>query len=120
MRLVQHLFTEGLIDDSARMKVELCFDEAITNAVIHGNKSDFQRTVKVTLWRDERSWGAAVQDEGDGFSLEEIANRPAEESLWQEDGRGIPLMTLYMDEVAYYDGGRTLLLRHDFKPTIAR
>ena len=111
VRLIEKLVSEGCTDSTSLMKVELCLDEAITNAVIHGNDSDFGKVVRVVLWRDDDSWGVAIEDEGDGFSLEKLADKPAEETLWQESGRGIPLMTLYMDEVTFYDGGRTLLLR---------
>ncbi len=111
VRLVEKLVHIGCVDKSNQMKIELCLDEAITNAVVHGNKNDFGKVVKVNLFRDDDSWGIVIQDEGAGFSLEELADRPPEDTLWQENGRGIPLMALYMDEVVYYDGGRTVLLR---------
>ena len=52
-----------------------------------------------------------VQDEGEGFSLEDLQNRGEDDDLWQESGRGLALMTLYMDCVLYYDNGSTLFLR---------
>lgn len=114
VRLIDDLTAKGVIDNSSRMKVELCLDEAITNAVIHGNRSDFEKIVRVITWKNDRSWGVVIQDQGVGFQIEEVVDRPPEEDLWQESGRGIPLMNLYMDEVTYFDGGRTLLLRQHF------
>jgi len=113
VRLVDRLETEGYIDQSTKMKVKLCFDEAITNGVLHGNREDFSKVVRVRMFRDEMYWGICVQDEGNGFRLEDIAlaNQSADEALWEENGRGLPLMSLYMDECLYYDGGRTLVMK---------
>ncbi|MEM7262672.1 MAG: ATP-binding protein [Planctomycetota bacterium] len=112
-RLVKVLEERALIDESNRMKVKLCLDEAITNGVKHGNKYDFSKMVRVRAFQDDTSWGVCVQDEGKGFRLEDIAltNLPPEEALWQENGRGLPLMSLYMDEFQYFDGGATLIMK---------
>ena len=106
-RLVDRLVDDGCVGEIDRRKVELCLDEAITNAVIHGNDSDFEKKVQVQLFRDGGRWGIVVTDEGRGFGREEIPDLEADEQLWQESGRGIALMHLYMDDVVYYDDGRT-------------
>lgn len=111
VRIADLLAERGLIEDADRMKIELCLDEAITNAVRHGNRSDFGKLVRVKVFEDETCWGIVVQDEGDGFSLESLTDATQDEKVWAESGRGIPLMTLYMDEVTFYDGGRTLMLK---------
>ena len=77
----------------------------------HGNRGDFNKLVEVSLFEEGDSWGIVIRDEGDGFRLEDLRLNADEESLWAESGRGLPLLTLYMDEVVYYDGGRTLYLR---------
>ena len=109
-RLVERLVDEGYVCEGDRRKVELCLDEAITNGVTHGNDSDFEKLVSVQLFADGESWGICVTDQGAGFTEQEVPDLDAEEQLWQESGRGIALMRLYMDEVAYYDGGRTVCM----------
>ncbi|MFN0060816.1 MAG: ATP-binding protein [Planctomycetota bacterium] len=111
VRLVQRLEAEGLIDKSKVNKTKLCLDEAITNAVVHGNQSDFSKLVHIWLFSDESSWGILIKDEGKGFDFKKVSERKPEENLWDENGRGLPLLDLYMDECSYYDGGATLLLR---------
>lgn len=111
VRLVERMSEEGLVDAQNRMKIELCLDEAITNAVKHGNKGDFQKKVSVVLFREGSAWGVVIQDEGAGFRLSDLKDRTQEDEIWAENGRGIPLLTLYMDEVTYYGGGNTLLLK---------
>lgn len=119
VRVLHRIHSEGWIDDDRVNKVKLCLDEAITNAVKHGNKLDFDKTVRVTLFKDDHSWGVVIRDEGVGFRLEDVAAASAdpEENLWRENGRGLPLMSLYMDECAYYDGGSTLIMRQNFQAT---
>ncbi len=107
-RLVERLVQDGCVPDDDRRKVELCLDEAITNAVTHGNDSDFEKMVHVQLYLDGDRWGIVVTDEGEGFTREAVPDLEADEQLWQESGRGIALMCLYMDEVTYFDGGRTV------------
>ncbi len=109
-RLVELLVSQGCIAEPDRRKVELCLDEAVTNAVIHGNDSDFQKKVRVQLFLDGDRWGTVIQDEGAGFSPDVVPDLDDDEQLWQECGRGIALMRLFMDEVTYFDGGRTILL----------
>ena len=107
-RLVERLVQDECVYDDDRRKIELCLDEAITNAVTHGNDSKFEKMVQVQLFLEGDQWGIIVTDDGDGFTREEVPDLEADEQLWQESGRGIALMCLYMDEVTYFDGGRTV------------
>lgn len=111
VKVIERLIAEGFIQPELRMRTELCLDEAITNSVKHGNRREFAKRVVVSLFREPESWGLVIQDEGTGFSLRDLKDRTKGDELWAENGRGIPLLTLYMDEVGYYGGGNTLLLR---------
>lgn len=117
VRVIECLVDRGFLKESHRMKTQLCLDEAVTNGVVHGNDSDFSKLVTVSLFEDEESWGIVVSDEGDGFNLSDLteSSSMADDGLWNENGRGLPLLALYMDEVTYYDGGSSLLMRQYFK-----
>jgi serine/threonine-protein kinase RsbW len=116
-RLVERLCVDGCVAAADRRKVELCLNEAVTNAVIHGNGSDFRKTVRVQLFRDGNRWGTLITDQGEGFSDDEVPDLDAEEQLWQECGRGIALMRIFMDEVTYFDGGRSVRLIRQCPPS---
>ena len=47
-----------------------------------------------------------VEDEGEGFEREEIADPLASENLLEDGGRGIFLIERMADEVIYENGGR--------------
>ncbi|MBN1419106.1 MAG: ATP-binding protein [Planctomycetes bacterium] len=98
------------LDEMDRFRVRLCFDEALQNALDHGSGGDPSKGITLVIFETPDRWGATVSDEGDGFSEGEIPDPLAPGALLREDGRGILIMRQYMDEVSYYDGGRTVLL----------
>ncbi len=88
-----------------RFAIRLALEEALINAIKHGNK--FDRTRKVTISADvgaERTT-ITVCDDGAGFDPEAVPDPTADENLEKPCGRGIMLMKAYMDEVSYNDRG---------------
>lgn len=110
VRAVEFLKGENLVPPGEESKIALCFEEALQNAVKHGNKGDFKKMVKFQIFLGGNEWGAAVTDEGAGFDLSKIASPVQPEGLWGESGRGVYLMSHYMDRVEYYLGGSTLVM----------
>jgi len=104
------------LDDMDRFRVRICLDEALQNALKHGNGQDPSKSITLVLFETPDRWGAAVSDEGEGFSSSAIPDPSDPETLFRESGRGILIMSQYMDEVSYYDGGRTVLLARAKRP----
>ena len=100
----------GLMDESRVEQLELCLEEAVINAMVHGNRSDPERQVRVRLFQFENEWGIEIGDEGEGFTADEIPDPNAEDFPWREDGRGIHMMCHYASRVEYFNGGRTIVL----------
>jgi serine/threonine-protein kinase RsbW len=86
--------------------VELALQEALSNAVIHGNRTDADKLVHIQC-QCEVGKGATivVTDHGQGFDANAVPDPLAIESLKAEHGRGIYLMKLAMDEVSFERGG---------------
>lgn len=97
-------------DESATFAIKLALEEAMTNAVRHGNRSDPSKRVHVwytvTLERIE----ILVKDEGPGFVPDLVPDPTLPENIDRPNGRGIMLMKAYLDEVEYCDGGRAVRL----------
>ena len=110
IRLVSTILDEGLVSQSESQQFEICFEEALKNAMVHGNQADIDKRLTVRLFRDSREWGVEISDEGNGFSAENIPDPTDPEFPWREDGRGIHLMTHICDQVEFFSGGRTLVL----------
>ena len=86
--------------------VELALREALSNAVVHGNRFDARKLVEVYC-RCERGKGVyvVVKDQGQGFDPSRVPDPLAPENCEAEHGRGILLMKLSMDEVSFERGG---------------
>lgn len=94
--------------DEATFAVKLALEEALCNAVKHGNKSDPTKSVTVRYAVNKEKVVVVIRDEGAGFALEEVPDPTTSERLPIPSGRGIMLIRAYMDEVAYRDDGREL------------
>lgn len=112
-RLTAAILELGLIDESGLEPLELCLDEALTNAMVHGNHSDPKRYVRARLFQRENEWGVEIEDEGDGFTADQIPDPSAPDFPWREDGRGIHMMRHYARRVEFFNGGRTTVLTWD-------
>jgi serine/threonine-protein kinase RsbW len=92
--------------------VELALREALSNAVLHGNRLDARKLVHVhCCWEPGRELFVVVSDQGRGFDPNHIPNPLAVENLQAERGRGIHLMKLAMDEVSFERGGTEVHMR---------
>jgi len=85
--------------------------EAVTNAVIHGNRERPGKRVQVLLERDGDRMEITVTDEGDGFDPGALPDPVSEEHLLDASGRGVYLIRQLMDEVSFSfpeEGGTSL------------
>ena len=92
------------LDEDSRHWVGIAIREAVANAIKHGNRQDPDKNVEVELAVAGDEAVIRVQDGGEGFSLDEVADPLAEENLLRPNGRGIFYMNNFMDEVNYSAG----------------
>src|ERR1700730_18179717 len=92
--------------------VELALREAMSNAMLHGNRMDARKLVHVRCCCEStKGVFIVVRDQGDGFDPINVPNPLAVENLEAENGRGIHLMKLTMDEVSFKRGGTEVHIR---------
>lgn len=94
----------------AEFAIKLALEEALTNAIRHGNGNDPRKRVVVRYAVTREKCIIAVQDEGGGFRPERVPDCTTTERLALPHGRGIMLMRAYMDVVEYRRGGRELYM----------
>ncbi|MCC6578905.1 MAG: ATP-binding protein [Phycisphaeraceae bacterium] len=100
-----HAYTE-----SACFAVRLALDEALANAIRHGNGNDPSKSVTVDFSVDEDAVRIRITDEGPGFQPEEIPDPTLDENLERPCGRGVMLMRAYMTEVDYSGAGNSVVM----------
>ena len=91
--------------EEAIFAVRLALEEALANAINHGNCCDRTKAVRIDYRVDPRQAIIRVQDEGPGFSRDGVPDPTARENLEKPCGRGIMLMEAYMTRVHWNKRG---------------
>ncbi|GAC1690380.1 MAG: hypothetical protein NVS9B3_08960 [Gemmatimonadaceae bacterium] len=86
------------------LNVPVALTEAISNAILYGNRLDPMTHVTVRVRVADGDLVVEVADEGMGFDLAECTSDPTTpEHVEREDGRGLFLMKSLMDRVERFD-----------------
>jgi serine/threonine-protein kinase RsbW len=99
------------VSDDALFGIDMAVREAVTNAVLHGNRQDENKTVDLVLKSSPDAVEISVHDQGPGFNPEDVPDPTATENLLKTSGRGIFFMRTFMDEVDWLirpEGGTTV------------
>jgi serine/threonine-protein kinase RsbW len=98
--------------DGSEVNIELALREALANAIIHGNHEDLNKRVYVACrCSTDGEVAITVQDEGQGFDVDAVADPTTPENLLLTRGRGIHLVKTLMDEVRFAQGGSVVYMR---------
>jgi serine/threonine-protein kinase RsbW len=89
------------LDEIQMHKMMVSLTEAVNNAIIHGNKSNPEKRVRVRCEVLPGWLVVFVQDEGNGFAPEKVRNPLRRQNLMRENGRGVFLMKTLMDKVEF-------------------
>ncbi|HSG29248.1 MAG TPA: ATP-binding protein [Candidatus Krumholzibacterium sp.] len=106
-RLVSFLAAEfGFPPEEYRVNLPMVVDEALSNAIEHGNGGKENLKVHVRIYISSHRIVINVEDQGDGFIPEHIEDPRDQENIYKGSGRGIYLMKELMDKVTFRNGGR--------------
>jgi serine/threonine-protein kinase RsbW len=99
--------------------IHLALEEALINAVKHGNKMDPNKEVKVEYSLSSDKVEISMTDEGNGFDPEAVPDPRLGSNLYKSEGRGLLLMQSYMDVVEYNKRGNSVrMVRYKEKPRL--
>lgn len=87
------------IGEDVAFGVDMAVREAVTNAVLHGNKLDEAKVVELKLRNTPAVFEVTVHDQGNGFNPNDVPDPTKEENILRTSGRGIFFMRNFMDEV---------------------
>jgi serine/threonine-protein kinase RsbW len=85
--------------------VHLAIEEALVNAIKHGNRRDPNKKVDVVCRVARDRVQVRITDEGDGFDPDAVPDPTDEENLEIPSGRGLMLMRCYMTSVEFNERG---------------
>lgn len=90
--------------------IRLSVDEAVTNAIKHGNKLSPDKTVRIHFQLSELGVRIEIEDQGPGFRPGDVPDPTAEENLERPSGRGLMLMRQFMTRIEYSPKGNLVVL----------
>jgi len=92
------------VGEDVAFGVDMAVREAITNAVVHGNKLDAGKDVQLRLRTTPEGFEITVHDQGTGFDPNNVPDPTKDENILKTSGRGIFFMRNFMDEVSWSKG----------------
>jgi serine/threonine-protein kinase RsbW len=90
--------------------VKLALEEALVNAIKHGNQFDRDKKVHIAYHIRPERIDIHIADEGCGFDPAEVPDPTAVENLERPCGRGLMLMRYYMNEVSFSSSGNSVFM----------
>ena len=90
--------------------IRLALDEALQNAIQHGNRGDPGKRVVVEYSVTGRDFRTSITDEGPGFAPDQLPDPTARDNLEKLSGRGVMLMKAYMSRVDFNKRGNRVTL----------
>jgi serine/threonine-protein kinase RsbW len=109
-RLVREAVERADFDEDSQFAIKLALEEAIINAIKHGNKLAKDKHVHVEWTVTPQAAEIIIEDEGPGFSRTDVPDPTDDTNLQKLTGRGILLIETYMNTVEWSKGGRRLRL----------
>lgn len=103
---------------SSQFAIKLAFEEAVTNAFVHGNKGLHDADITVEFAVEPEQVLIGVQDRGPGYRPDDIPDPTLEENLHKPSGRGLMLIKTYMTRVWHNDAGNKLLMAYE-RPNVS-
>jgi serine/threonine-protein kinase RsbW len=102
-------------DETSRFAIRLALEEALSNAIKHGNKDDPGKRVTVVWAVNARHVAISIEDEGQGFDPNTVPDPTQSENIEIPAGRGIVLMRSFMSEVNFHPPGNRVEMRFERK-----
>ncbi len=91
--------------------IRLSLEEAIVNAIKHGNKYEDAKVVRIAWRIHDGELYVEIEDQGAGFDPADVPDPTAPENLDRPSGRGLMLMRNFMDGIMYSEKGNFVAMR---------
>lgn len=96
--------------DKDAFAIHMAMEEAIINAIKHGNECRPNTTVRVEMKLSGQDFHATVTDEGPGFDVTKVPDPTEQENLEKCSGRGVMLIRHFVDQVKYNSSGNSVTM----------
>lgn len=106
-RFTDTICEEYYVSNRYFANIMLAIEEAVQNAIVHGNRNDDSKSVSIRFVRKRSGLSFIIEDEGAGFNVADVPN-PLDSDT--NEGTGIFLMKSLADRVKYNEKGNRVEL----------
>ena len=114
-RLIDEVSEEARINSEIYGKMLIATVEAVNNAIVHGNKEDESKMVKVDVNVENDYVSIFIEDDGPGFNFYNVPDPTTPENIENIHGRGVYLMKHLADDVIFHGNGNKVEIRFNIK-----
>ena len=107
---IDYLMSVFQIEEKHRGRITLSTIEAVTNAILFGNKRDSQKKVKVIAAKTVKTIMITVEDEGIGFDYRQIPDPTVPQRCMQAVKKGLYLMLNLTDKLSFTKHGAKVFM----------
>jgi serine/threonine-protein kinase RsbW len=113
-KLISQAKEEFSISEENCNYIWIALNEAVSNAIKHGNKFDPSKKVRLSVeTKYDRYICFTIKDEGEGFDFNSVPDPTAPERITEPNGRGVFLINKLADIVTYSSNGTCLEMCFD-------
>lgn len=114
LRLVERLIGDICevydVNEDVYGNMLIAVSEAVNNAIVHGNRNDPDKFVKIGFEADDKQMIFSVTDEGQGFNYNNLPDPTDPVNIDKISGRGVYLMKSLSDSLRFEDNGSKVFL----------
>jgi serine/threonine-protein kinase RsbW len=112
--LINKVKEEHSISEESYTGIWIAINEAVTNAIKHGNKYDPSKKVIFSVEKKENRYLCfTIKDEGKGFDPAVLSDPTCPECIEEPNGRGVYLINKLADTVKFSNNGTILEMCFD-------
>ncbi|MGI9014573.1 MAG: ATP-binding protein [Phycisphaerales bacterium] len=109
--IINRLENHGF-DPTSIFAIRLAVEEALANAMQHGNRCDPKKSIRVGYHITPEDALIEIEDDGPGFNPHTVPDPTEEANIEIPSGRGLMLMRAYMTDVEYNACGNSVAMRY--------
>jgi len=110
-KFLRQVYHEACLNMNSFNRVFLGISEAVNNAILHGNQLNPEKKVFIRMVLKGNQFKVEVEDEGEGFKNEFLADPTLPENLKREHGRGLFLLKQLAGELFFEKNGRRIIIK---------